>query len=184
MLDPPAGEADPTPMPGWSASSTSGASSVGNDIVLDASGIGQLLGTDASVPVAAQPYPPHRDHRRLPVMTAFPLARSVRPVEGGAGGHTAQPFVQTSAQSWAETDLKDLSPTGKVEFNAEAGRQAGPISLGAAVSAPATDAPPRCRPMPGDAPEPPSPSRRGRASAIPTSPPTTGSASRATATSS
>ncbi len=65
---------------------------VGNDIVLDASGIGQLLGTDASVPVAAPPYPPHAITDRFNVMTAFPLARSVKPVEGGTGGHTAQPF--------------------------------------------------------------------------------------------
>ena len=36
----------------------------GNDVVLDASGIGQMLGTDASVPVAAQ-YPVASDHGRL-----------------------------------------------------------------------------------------------------------------------
>ena len=73
-------------------------------------------------------------------MTAFPLARSVRPVEGGAGGRTAQPLVETSAQSWAETDLKSLA-SGKVEFNGDQGDRQGPIALGAAVSAPATEPP-------------------------------------------
>ena len=38
---------------------------VGNDIVVDASGIGQLLGTDESVPVAAR-YPSHPITERLP----------------------------------------------------------------------------------------------------------------------
>jgi hypothetical protein len=114
---------------------------VGNDVVLDASGIGQLIGTDASVPVAAPPYPPHAITERFGVMTAFPLARSVAPVEGGAGGRTAQPFVQTSNNSWAETDLKGIAGGGQVEFNADQGDKQGPVVLAAAVSAPATEAP-------------------------------------------
>ena len=35
---------------------------LGNDVVVDVSGVGQLLGTDATVPVAAT-YPPSSDHR-------------------------------------------------------------------------------------------------------------------------
>ena len=42
-------------------------------------------------------------------MTAYPLARSVDAVEGGVNGHTPQPLVQTSAQSWAETDIAGLA---------------------------------------------------------------------------
>ena len=38
----------------WSPSRTSGASTSGNNVVVDVSGMGRLLGTDASVPVAAQ----------------------------------------------------------------------------------------------------------------------------------
>jgi ABC-type uncharacterized transport system involved in gliding motility auxiliary subunit len=134
---------------------------VGNDIVLDASGIGQLIGTDASVPVAAPPYPPHAINERFNVMTAFPLARSIRPVEGGVGGHTAQPFVQTSAQSWAETNLKGISGGGEVAFNADQGDKQGPVPLAAAVSAPATEVPAK---LPTnttpEAPEPPKPESR------------------------
>ena len=48
--------------------------------------------------------------------------------------------MQTSQQSWAETDLKNLT-TGKVELNADQGDKQGPVTLGAAVSAPATEAP-------------------------------------------
>ncbi len=115
---------------------------VGQDIVLDASGIGQLLGTDASVPVAAS-YPPHAITTNFQLMTAFPLARSITPVDGGVNGRTASPIVQTGPQSWAEVDLAALaSGDGRVEMNEDQGDRPGPITLGAAVSVPATDAPP------------------------------------------
>lgn len=115
---------------------------IGSNIVVDASGIGQILGTDASVPVAAS-YPAHPITTNFQLMTAFPLARSVEAVEGGVNGHTPQPIVQTSPQSWAEADVAGLSENdGRVELNPDKGDKAGPISLGAAVSAPATDAPP------------------------------------------
>ena len=76
-------------------------------------------------------------------ITAYPMARSMTPIEGGSNGHTAQPLVNTSAQSWSEADLASLS-TGKAEvgFNADKGDKQGPITLGAAVSAPATVTPP------------------------------------------
>lgn len=120
---------------------------LGNDVVLDASGIGRLLGTDASVPVAAN-YPPHAITTNFELMTAFPLARSVTPVEGGVDGRTAQAIVETSPQSWAEADLAGLAKgDGRVELNPEQGDRQGPIALGAAVSAPATDAP---APAPAD----------------------------------
>lgn len=114
----------------------------GTDVVLDASGMGQMLGTDASVPVAAQ-YPRHPISEGFRVITAYPMARSMTPIEGGSNTHTAQPLVATSAQSWSEADIASLA-TGKAEvgFNADKGDKQGPIMLGAAVSAPATVAPP------------------------------------------
>ena len=124
---------------------------MGNDVVLDASGIGQLFGGDATVPVVLN-YPAHPISDNFRVMTAFPHARSVRAAEGGQ--RTPQPLLETSPQSWAETDFKSLS-TGQVEFDENADRR-GPISLGVAVSAPATEAPPP--PLAGnasaDAPKP------------------------------
>jgi ABC-type uncharacterized transport system involved in gliding motility auxiliary subunit len=47
---------------------------------------------------------------------------------------TAQSFVQSSPRSWAETDLKSLFTSGKVELEVAKGDKAGPISLAAAVS--------------------------------------------------
>lgn len=135
---------------------------IGSNIVVDASGIGQLLGTDASVPVAAN-YPPHPITTNFQLMTAYPLAQSVGAVEGGVNGRTPQSLVQTSAQSWAEADIAALAKgDGRVALEPEKGDKPGPISLGAAVSAPATDAPPPAEPKP-ETPagqEPPKPESR------------------------
>jgi ABC-type uncharacterized transport system involved in gliding motility auxiliary subunit len=112
---------------------------VGNNIVVDASGMGRLIGTDASVPVAAN-YPSHPITDRFNILTAYPMSRSVDPVSGGVNGHTAQTFVESSPRSWAETDIKALLTEGKVEMDAGKDKT-GPISLAAAVSAPSADAP-------------------------------------------
>ena len=68
------------------------------------------------------------------------LARSVSSIEGGVNGHSAQNLVDTSKNSWAETDIKRLATTGQVERELDKGDKAGPVSLAAASSAPATDA--------------------------------------------
>ncbi len=104
---------------------------VGRDMVVDISGVGQLLGTDATVPVAAS-YPPHPITDRFALLTAFPLARSVRPAAGGAGDRVATSFVETSPRSWAESNL-DLT-SGEVAMEAEQGDVPGPISIAAAVA--------------------------------------------------
>jgi ABC-type uncharacterized transport system involved in gliding motility auxiliary subunit len=154
MLDPP--EPSGADVPNLRAFVKEWAIEFGNDIVVDASGMGQLFGGDASVPVAAS-YPVHPISAGFRVMTAFPLSRSVKTVEGGSEGRTAQPLVETSAQSWAETDLKSLAG-GKVEFNADQQDRQGPIALGAAASAPAAAPPP---PASGNAsPDAPKPESR------------------------
>lgn len=120
---------------------------VGEDIVVDASGMGRVLGTDASVPIGMPTSHPITANFR--VITAFPLTRSITAVEGGADGKFAQSFVQTSEQSWAESDVKGLYATGRPEKNVDKGDKAGPVSVAAAVSAPATAPPP---PPPTDKP--------------------------------
>ncbi len=166
MVDPPQDFADKTGLPVLDAFLREWGFNVGSNVVIDGSGIGQLLGTDASVPVAAS-YPSHPITTNFQLMTAFPLARSVDPVEGGADGRNPQPLVQTSAQSWAEADVAALgSGDGRVALNPESGDKAGPISLGAAVSAPATDVPatpetkPEEKPASPATPEPPKPESR------------------------
>ncbi len=107
----------------------------GNDVVLDVSGMGQLLGTDASVPVAAS-YPPHAITDGFNVLTAYPMARTMTPVPGGAGGRFAQPVIETSANSWAESNIAQLLETGEVAREPETGDLPGPVTIGAAVAAP------------------------------------------------
>jgi ABC-type uncharacterized transport system involved in gliding motility auxiliary subunit len=125
----------------------------GNNIVVDVSGMGRAIGTDASVPIVAPPYPAHPITQRFGMMTAFPLAREASPITGGVNGHVAQSFIETGPRSWAETDLKSLMTTGAVSLDEAKGDKKGPIPLGSAVSAAAAPAAP---PKPGepDAPKP------------------------------
>jgi len=118
------------------------------------SGMGQLFGASEAVPVAAN-YPSHPITERFRVMTAYPLSRSVTPVEGGVGGHTAQPLVTTSDRSWAETDLQGVLTSQKIGLDAGKDKP-GPITLAAAVSAPSPDAPAAdpANPPKNDAPKP------------------------------
>ncbi len=111
---------------------------IGNNVVVDVSGIGQIFGTGPSVPVAAK-YDSHPITDRFNLLTAYPLARSVSPATGGSGGKFAQPLVETSASSWAETDIKRLTTSGEVTRDLDKGDKAGPITLAAAVSAPAAE---------------------------------------------
>lgn len=121
---------------------------IGTNVVVDISGMGQLLGTDASVPVAAK-YEPHPITERFELLTAYPLARSVTAITSGVNGHFAQDLVKTSANSWAETDIKQLTSTGRVARDLDKGDKAGPVSIAAAVSAPIAD--PAAAAQPADA---------------------------------
>src|SRR6185436_6928778 len=96
--------------------------------------------TDVSVPVAAK-YETHPITDKFNLLTAYPLARSISSIEGGVNGHSAQNLVNTSKNSWAETDIKRLATSGQVEREVDKGDKPGPVSLAAAVSAPATDVP-------------------------------------------
>ena len=154
-IDPP-DKADAPPFSNLIALAHEWGMDVGNDVVVDASGMGRLIGTDASVPVVAT-YGSHPITENFSFVTAFPLARSVTPVMGGVNGRTAQPFAQTSAQSWAEADIKDLMTTGKVTLDESKGDKKGPVTIAAAASAASTAAqraPGGSNPLDPEAPKP------------------------------
>jgi ABC-type uncharacterized transport system involved in gliding motility auxiliary subunit len=113
---------------------------VGNNVVVDISGMGQLLGTGPEVPVAAK-YQPHAITDRFNLLTAYRLARSVAPATGGASGKFPQSIVETGPNSWAETDIKTLNSSGQVQRELDKGDKGGPVSLATVVSSPATDVP-------------------------------------------
>ena len=75
MLDPPVGESARN-APTLEALLKEWGISVGHDVVIDISGMGQLLGTGAEVPVVAA-YPSHPVTENFDLLTAFPLAQSV-----------------------------------------------------------------------------------------------------------
>jgi ABC-type uncharacterized transport system involved in gliding motility auxiliary subunit len=115
---------------------------LGHDVVIDISGMGQLLGTDASVPVVAN-YPSHPVTENFDLLTAFPLAQSVRGEAGvELGTANTQNVIQTSDRSWSESDVKSLASGGKVSLDEKAGDHRGPITIGLSLSMDAPDAPP------------------------------------------
>jgi ABC-type uncharacterized transport system involved in gliding motility auxiliary subunit len=138
LIDPPA-KANAPPLANLTALLKEWAIELGDNVVVDVSGVGQLIGTDASVPVAAN-YPSHAITERFNFLTAYPLARSVTPISGGVEGRFAQTFVETSSRSWAETDIARLLATGQVALEENKGDKRGPISIAAAVSATAPEA--------------------------------------------
>src|SRR5580765_481223 len=70
-LDPPE-KADSPPLTNLIAVAHDWGVQVGNNVVVDVSGMGKLIGTDASVPIAAPPYPSHPITQRFGFITAFP----------------------------------------------------------------------------------------------------------------
>ena len=101
---------------------------VGNTIVID-----EQSANNMAIPVVVN-YPRHSVTEQFNgVMTAYPLARSVVPVEGGTDGKTAQKLLETSARSWAETDLKTLFETKKPEPNLDKGDKSGPVTIATAT---------------------------------------------------
>jgi len=112
---------------------------LGDDFVIDTSGIGSLFGLDFTIPVATEydgGHPVTQKHRQG-LMTVFELARSVHYDDGAATGgdlHGAE-LVRTSQQSWAETDLSVLSRqqarrTVRLDEGVD---QPGPVPLAVAV---------------------------------------------------
>ena len=153
MLDPPE-RAETPPLTNLIALLKEWAIEVENNVVVDVSGMGQLLGTGAEVPVAAR-YEQHPITDRFKLITAYRLARAVTPVSGGVNGRHAQTLVMTGPNSWAETDIKRLMTSGEVSRDTEQGDKAGPISLAAAVSAPAEAPAPTPDAKPDDTDAPP-----------------------------
>jgi ABC-type uncharacterized transport system involved in gliding motility auxiliary subunit len=136
----------------------------GKDLVVDASGVGQLFGLGAGAPLVLE-YPYHeitKDFRGL--MTVFPTARSVQASQGGTGGASAQDLAKTSDRSWAETDLASLGQSPEPDPSKD---RLGPISLAAVATIPSAQPKPSpaASPAPGPSPEPAPPSE-GRVAAI------------------
>src|SRR5262249_8285764 len=85
---------------------------VGNNVIVDVSGVGRLLGMGPAAPLVSS-YGNHPITERMRVMTFFPFSRSVSPAATVAEGITVDKLLSTSERSWGETDLKGK----EAEFN-------------------------------------------------------------------
>jgi ABC-type uncharacterized transport system involved in gliding motility auxiliary subunit len=151
MLDPPE-KADSPPLTNLIALAHDWGMDVGGNVVVDVSGMGQLIGANESMPVAAN-YPSHPITERFNVMTVYPLTRSVVPVQGGVNGHTAQPVVETSDRSWAEADLQKLYAGKQIGPDDDKNNIKGPVAIASAVSATVSSSD-ASKPNDADAPKP------------------------------
>ena len=121
MLDPPPAASMKDFAEKWSLT-------MGNNRVIDASGMGQLLGKGPDSPLVTS-YGSHKIVEKFNVMTFFPLARSVQPMKPPVAGLTVEPLIQSSPNSWAESDLT----SNKVSFDEKTDVR-GPITLAAVVT--------------------------------------------------
>jgi len=116
FLDPPPAASLSEFMKKWSID-------VGNNIVVDASGVGRLFGAGPSIPLVTK-YSRHKITERFNVMTFFPLVRSVTPAKEPANGLTVSSLFESNDRSWGETDTK----SNEVSFDEKKDLK-GPVSL-------------------------------------------------------
>jgi len=101
---------------------------VGNNRVIDATGMGQLLGRGPDTPLVMA-YPDHKIVERFKVMTFFPVARSVAPAKPPAQGLNVEPLIETAERSWGESDLK----SNEVAFDEKVDVK-GPVPIATVVT--------------------------------------------------
>jgi len=100
---------------------------VGNDLVVDASGMGQLFGAGPAMPLVTNYNQDLAITKGFSVMTFYPNTSSVTPMDDKEG-YDIKTILQTSGNSWGETDLSKP----EVSFDSETDLQ-GPVTIAALV---------------------------------------------------
>ena len=119
---------DPEPSYGFTDFLDKWGLKIGNDVVLDVSGVGRLFGMGPAVPLVTS-YESHDITRKFRVMTFYPYARSVTPKKNPGNGLTVKALFKTNSSSWGETNLKN----GKARFD-KGEDLPGPVTLGVVVT--------------------------------------------------
>jgi ABC-type uncharacterized transport system involved in gliding motility auxiliary subunit len=120
---------DPSPAPSLSDFMKKWSIDVGNNIVLDASGIGRLFGAGPEIPLVTT-YGNHKITQGMKgVMTFFPLVRSVTPAPNPPSGEMVETLFSSNERSWGETNMK----SGEAKFDENVDLK-GPVSLAVAVT--------------------------------------------------
>lgn len=78
---------------------------VGDNIVVDATGLGQLFGMGPEVPLVSS-YEDHEIFKEFNTMTFYPVACSVRPMDEGDSRVTTTVLFKTSQNSWGESNYQ------------------------------------------------------------------------------
>jgi ABC-type uncharacterized transport system involved in gliding motility auxiliary subunit len=126
MLDPPPAATLKEFTEKWSVT-------VGNNRVIDATGMGRLLGKGPDSPLVTG-YGSHQIVDRFNLMTFFPVVRSVAPSKTPVSGLNAEPLLETNSQSWGEADLK----SNEVGFDEKVDVK-GPVPIATVVTKDAAD---------------------------------------------
>ncbi len=121
LLDPPPAPSFDSFLKGWGVVPD-------NDVVLDVSGYGRLIGAGPSIPLVRQ-YESHKITDRFRLMTFFPLARSIEPAKETVPGVTVEPLFKSDANSWGEMNLK----SGEATFDEKTDLK-GPLPLAVAAT--------------------------------------------------
>lgn len=124
--------ADPiekTPSPNFESIFTEFGVTPDANVLVDASGVGQLFGTGPFMPIVTE-YPYHEVTKDLNgTMSAFDMARSMTPITPAPEGVVVQELAKTLGQSWGESDVSLSEP---IEFSDQDRR--GPLNLAAAIT--------------------------------------------------
>ncbi len=128
---------DPAPGVGLKEFMASWGVDVGDDIVVDVSGVGRLFGAGPTIPLVTD-YLPHRITDDFKVMTFFPLTRSITPSGEKEGKRKVETLLQTTTRSWAEKNYqeeqfkldKDVDVRGPVPIAVVVTDEIGPGDVG------------------------------------------------------
>jgi ABC-type uncharacterized transport system involved in gliding motility auxiliary subunit len=119
---------DPNPAPSFESFLKAWGVQTDNNLVLDVSGAGRLMGTGPSIPLVLN-YESHAITDRFKEMTFFPLTRSIEPAKDVPGGVTVDVLFKSNENSWGETDLS----TSEASFDPGQDLK-GPLSLAVAAT--------------------------------------------------
>lgn len=108
---------------------------MGDNVVIDVSGVGQLFGYGPEVPLVTT-YAVHPITERMDSATVYPIVRTVTSAETTPEGASITEILTSSENSWAEENLEDLASGVKPDED----EPAGPLSLGVAVTIKSGDA--------------------------------------------
>ena len=104
---------------------------LGDNVVIDASGVGQLFGFGPEVPLVAS-YSMHAITQKFAnAPTVYPFVRSVEGAESTPEGISVTTLASSSENSWAEQDFDELA---QGQVSADDDERPGPLSLAVALT--------------------------------------------------